>query len=243
MFQIGPSLREARERRGLSYADVERVTHIRARHLRALEEEEFELLPGRTYAREFLREYTDFLGLREQHFLDEFSSRFPPEEEANSLVPLQPIRRRRLRFPAARLAVAAAALLVITLTVWLVGIGGTAKHAQRRRLHHPTARRQLSPPPSPSLPPPPRPRVAKLTLSAATGACWLDAHVGSSTGPTLQTGMLDAGQSAHLRGKRIWIRLGAPTVLTAMLNGKRVQLPQTTPVDVLVTPAGIRTVA
>ena len=45
MLQIGTSLREARERRGLEFADVERETRVRARYLRALEEERFDQLP------------------------------------------------------------------------------------------------------------------------------------------------------------------------------------------------------
>jgi len=50
VFEIGSRLREARERHGLELADVERETRIRARWLRALEEERFDLLPDRAAA-------------------------------------------------------------------------------------------------------------------------------------------------------------------------------------------------
>ena len=45
MFEIGSSLRQARQHRGLELADAERDTRIRAKYLGALEEERFDVLP------------------------------------------------------------------------------------------------------------------------------------------------------------------------------------------------------
>ena len=64
MFEIGATLREARERRQLTYEQVEAETKIRAKYLRALEEEEFDSLPSGTYVRGFLRAYASYLGPR-----------------------------------------------------------------------------------------------------------------------------------------------------------------------------------
>ena len=75
MFEIGPALREARERQQLSYSQVEEGTKIRSRYIRALEEEDFAVLPGPTYTKGFLRAYADYLGLDGQLFIDEFNSR------------------------------------------------------------------------------------------------------------------------------------------------------------------------
>jgi cytoskeleton protein RodZ len=61
MFEIGNSLREARLRRGIDFADAEHATKIRGKYLRALEDEEFQLLPSETYVKGFLRTYADFL--------------------------------------------------------------------------------------------------------------------------------------------------------------------------------------
>ena len=49
MFEIGNSLREARLRRHIEFADAEHGTKIRGKYLRALEDERFELLPSHTY--------------------------------------------------------------------------------------------------------------------------------------------------------------------------------------------------
>jgi hypothetical protein len=76
MFEIGNTLREARLRRDLEILDCEAETKIRAKYLRAMEEEQFDLMPSPTYVRGFLRTYAEFLGLDGQLVLDEYESRF-----------------------------------------------------------------------------------------------------------------------------------------------------------------------
>src|ERR671932_562260 len=94
MFEIGPALREARERRRIGYAQVEADTKIRARYIRALEEEDFGVLPGATYTKGFLRAYADYLGLDGHLFIDEFNSRYhdPRREDDRPIYP--PSQRR-----------------------------------------------------------------------------------------------------------------------------------------------------
>src|SRR5690242_6384509 len=86
MFQIGPSLREARTRRGLSPADVHKAVRIRERYLTALEEERWDMLPGDAYTKGFLRTYAEFLGLNGQLYIDEFNARVAAHDE-EPLVP------------------------------------------------------------------------------------------------------------------------------------------------------------
>ncbi|MBY0394933.1 MAG: helix-turn-helix domain-containing protein, partial [Thermoleophilia bacterium] len=76
MFEIGNTLREARLRRGLDILECEAETKIRAKYLRAMEEEQFDLMPSPTYVRGFLRTYAEFLDLDGQLVLDEYESRF-----------------------------------------------------------------------------------------------------------------------------------------------------------------------
>ena len=97
MFEIGNSLREARLRQGYELPRVEADTKIRAKYLRALEEERFEVLPGETYVKGFLRTYSEYLGLDGQLYVDEFNSRFTREEE-----PLAPPRPTKAARPLAR---------------------------------------------------------------------------------------------------------------------------------------------
>ena len=63
MPEIGQTLRETRMRNRVDITEVEAGTKIRAKYLRALENEEWDLLPGPTFVKTFLRSYADYLGL------------------------------------------------------------------------------------------------------------------------------------------------------------------------------------
>src|SRR3954454_24855265 len=84
---IGDSLREARMREHLDIADVEARTKIRAKYLRALENEEFGMLPGSTFLRTFLRTYAELLGLDAQQLVEEYRANY----EAQDDLELQPL--------------------------------------------------------------------------------------------------------------------------------------------------------
>lgn len=74
MGELGRKLKEAREGMGLSLRDVEEATKIRKKYLQALENENFEEIPGRTYAKGFVKNYSNFLQLDTKDLLDEFDS-------------------------------------------------------------------------------------------------------------------------------------------------------------------------
>src|SRR4051812_38533638 len=84
MFEIGNSLREARLRQKLDFPELEQAVKIRAKYLKALEEEEFDILPASTYVKGFLRAYADSLGLDGQLYVDEYNSRFVSDDEHHS---------------------------------------------------------------------------------------------------------------------------------------------------------------
>src|SRR5918994_2167771 len=87
MPDIGASLREARMRARIDVSEIEAQTKIRAKYLRALENEEWDLLPGPTYVKSFLRTYADALGLDGKLLIEEYKLR----HERLSDVELQPI--------------------------------------------------------------------------------------------------------------------------------------------------------
>ena len=89
MAEIGATLREARMRQRIDITDMEVRTKIRAKYLRALENEEWELLPGPTYVRSFLRTYAEALDLDAKAILEDYKLRHEPAET----VELHPIRR------------------------------------------------------------------------------------------------------------------------------------------------------
>jgi cytoskeletal protein RodZ len=72
---LGSSLASARLALGLELRDVERDTRIRPRYLAALEDEDFDALPGEAYAAGFLRTYAGYLGLDADLYADELRRR------------------------------------------------------------------------------------------------------------------------------------------------------------------------
>ena len=104
MPDIGASLREARMRAKVDISEIEAQTKIRAKYLRALENEEWDLLPGPTYVKSFLRTYAEALDLDAKLLVDEYKLR----HERLSEVDLQPInaaapgRERRRQTPTCR---------------------------------------------------------------------------------------------------------------------------------------------
>ena len=118
MFEIGNSLREARLRRGIEFAQAEQVTKIRRKYLRALEDEQFDVLPSDTYVRGFLRTYADYLELDGQLYVDEYTSRFVAGEDD-----LRPRRsppradRRSRRLETGLVLFVLAAITIVTIVV------------------------------------------------------------------------------------------------------------------------------
>src|SRR5688572_10911564 len=76
MPEIGDQLRETRMRNRIDITDVEAATKIRAKYLRALENEEWDLLPGPTFVKTFLRTYADYLGLDARNLVEEYRARY-----------------------------------------------------------------------------------------------------------------------------------------------------------------------
>jgi cytoskeleton protein RodZ len=141
MPSIGDTLREARMRQRLDIADVEAKTKIRAKYLRALENEEFGMLPGPTFVKTFLRSYAEVLGLDPHRLVEDYRARYEPREEAEALKPIGPPglardrRRRSPRPPGPFLlaGLAVAAVLVTLLVIGLVGEDDEPEQAAQER--------------------------------------------------------------------------------------------------------------
>jgi hypothetical protein len=94
MPEIGPTLREARMRARIDISEIETTTKIRAKYLRALENEEWDLLPGPTYVKTFLRTYAEALGLDAKLMVEEYKLRHERPSDAE-LRPIAPPRSGR----------------------------------------------------------------------------------------------------------------------------------------------------
>jgi cytoskeleton protein RodZ len=250
VFEIGNSLREARLRQGLDLPRIEEATKIRGKYLRALEEERFEVLPGDTYVKGFLKTYADYLGLEGQLYLDEYNSRFTMAEEALVAQSTAP-KRRRPPVESNLIVVALAGIVAATVLV-VVGLreaGGdpenespivsatTGQTTTEQSGSQTTAGSSATPPARPV-------RRAKLVLTAVEGNCWMQVRAGGVTGRLLFEGTVEQGQSQRfVKHKRLWLELGAPGNLNAKLNGRRVRNWPTNSSVIVVTARGVRTIS
>jgi transcriptional regulator with XRE-family HTH domain len=234
MFEIGSSLREARVRQGLDLEELEQRTKIRRKYLRALEEEQFEQLPGHTYIKGFLRTYADALDLDGQMYADEYSARFVgDEEEAKPLdrAPRPRVRRSRERRESRVLLVA---LIVIGIATALVFVAWKFGGPEAERVPGlapagaTTARSGATP-------------IAKLEVRAPGGDSFMEVRAGSRTGQPLYRGTIEQGQVQRFARRNLYVRLGSPANLALKLNGNRVELPNGR--AFVVSPAGVRTAA
>ena len=245
MFEIGNSLREARRRQQLELDDVELATKIRARYLRALEEETFDVLPAQTYVKGFLRTYADYLGLDGQLYVDEYNSRYGVDEEHREPVVARRSshvrRHHRLERKAVFVGLAViAALFAFVIAAWK--FSGSSE-TPIPNLGTSTSARAAKPPPPQQRHrrrAATRPARLRLYVSATHGNCWMDVRNWSQNGRARYTGTLELGQAKLFVARRLWINFGAPGNLSVALNGKAVTIPGGgTPVRVLVTPRRI----
>jgi cytoskeletal protein RodZ len=92
--EIGATLREARMRARIDISEIEAQTKIRAKYLRALENEEWDLLPGPTFVKSFLRTYAQALDLDDKAIVEEYRQYYERPNEAD-LQPIVPASRQK----------------------------------------------------------------------------------------------------------------------------------------------------
>lgn len=122
MAEIGETLRERRMAMKVDVHEVEEETKIRAKYLRALENEEYNLLPGNAYVKSFLRTYADYLGLDSRALVDAYRAQGDRGEDDPITFAAgptsNPSTRRRWIF-------VVAAVALIALVLFLIGaLGG-----------------------------------------------------------------------------------------------------------------------
>ena len=155
MADIGTTLREARIRARIDISEVEARTKIRAKYLRAIENEEWDLLPGPVYVKSFLRTYGEFLGLDSRQLVDEFKRRYerPSDQE---LRPISARQRERQRRPRRRTRLGRLGAVVVVLAAVAVALYLVGSLSSKNTPTTPTAPRR--PPPART-----RPRPARRT--------------------------------------------------------------------------------
>src|SRR5690349_11413631 len=222
MPEIGETLRETRMRRHIDMSDVEAATKIRAKYLRALENEEWDLLPGPTFVKTFLRTYAEYLELDPRTLVEEYRQRYE-RPAMNELSPLGGLgRQRSRRRPPPLLGPGLALLLGVIILVGFLYVLGTigqpknegsappqgranaptaAKKSRKPKRHKPAAATQVS---------------LRLTATGTVYVCLVDGNGNK----VINGSTLTAGQTTRTyRSKRFRANFGNGAI-RMRVNGK-----------------------
>jgi hypothetical protein len=222
VFDIGTTLRDARARQGLDFPELEGLTKIRPKYLRALEDERFDILPAPTYVKGFLRSYAEALGLDGQPFVDEYNSRFAVDEEEYTIRTRRvPTRRSERGGRESRIAVIAllgiAILTALVIAAWRfggpgeAGVPGLEMQGQGSTAGSTHAQGHIA-----------------LVVRATSGSSWMEVRSGSPSGKLVWSGTLERGEHHAFQGRKFQLALSEPTHVSVTVDGDRVQLPSGT---------------
>ncbi len=114
--QVGEELRRTRESFDQTIADVAASLNIRHVYLQALEDGDFDKLPGTTYAVGFLRSYADYLGLDSKDLARRFKEEMAGRQDATQLV--FPVPTSESRLPGAALILVSLVLCALAYGTW-----------------------------------------------------------------------------------------------------------------------------
>jgi hypothetical protein len=220
VFEIGNSLREARVRQGLEISQVELATKIRSKYLRAIEDEQFQLLPAEPYVKGFIHAYAEYLGLDGSLYVDEYSSRFVtdrfddmPQRHGSTRPRRQvPIEKRMVLLGLAGIT----ALAALVIVAWKFGGSG---------------------PSTPAVLVPQAQLPTELQLTGLGSGTYVEVRRNSASGPVLLQATVPGGKVERVTGSRFWVYVKRPAGLQLLLGGKAVALPARKNLKVIVTPS------
>jgi cytoskeleton protein RodZ len=253
MPEIGATLREARMRARIDVSEIEAQTKIRAKYLRALENEEWDLLPGPTFVKSFLRTYAQALGLDDKALVEEYRMSYerPSESEMQPIVssPRSSARATRQRSGSGGpsrgyvIAIGFVGLLIVLLIVGLLTGGGSpdktpgtsarsATGTSGRRTHSPATRTAPSVNSSTS---------AVVALSLQPTATVYVCLLGEGGRKLIPGETLAAGASEPtFHSKRFTLTLGNNAVKLTIDGVPRVVPPSSAPIGYSITKAAGR---
>ncbi|MHB8076164.1 helix-turn-helix domain-containing protein [Desulfosporosinus fructosivorans] len=222
----GQMLQAAREEKKWSFTYTEEITKIRVRYIQALEEEKYDILPGTTYVKGYLRTYAKQLGLNSDEIIDLYNASAKPEainvfETPSKYVKVRPLWVR----PA---IIASMAVLAIVL---LIAIKAFSQSGNKLDPPYVPAALPSAPQTEQTTPPPNTPVVTDPTNVVAntqegltaqlvfTQPCWIEVRVDGQ--PALQ-GTFTAGTTKEVKAtsKIELVSVGNAGGLSITLNGK-----------------------
>jgi cytoskeletal protein RodZ len=240
-MRIGDVLKQARTRQGIEIREVEERTKIRTKYLRALESEDWDVLPSPAYAKGFLRTYAQLLGIDADAVVDEYrrqvESRLEPDSPLRIGEPVLEGRRRPGEPPPGRfgplvlVGLGVLAAIGILLVIGLVGGDedqdeGRPKQAREKEEEGRGKRDQKEEkekPPQPEQDP--GPVALGLDVNSSVQVCLL----GEGEKVLIASQVLSAGTEERFEQDRFLLRFPSGYDVgqfELILDGKPVRLPE-----------------
>jgi cytoskeleton protein RodZ len=222
----GQMLQAARKEKQWSFTEAEDITKIRVRYIQALEEENYEILPGTTYAKGYLRTYSKQLGLNPDEIMALYNASATPDPIPVVNAPNQQVKVRPLWVRPAIIGSISVMAIVLVITIAISQSGKKIVDPPYAPAALPSAPQTAQSTPAPTVPVAPNPtNVAATTQDGLTmqivftQPCWIEIRVDGQ--PSLQ-GTFIAGTSKEVKGasKIELTSVGNAGGVTVTLNGK-----------------------
>ncbi len=251
MAEIGATLRAARMGARIDVSEIEAQTKIRAKYLRALENEEWDLLPGPTFVRSFLRTYAEALGLDAKALVEEYRLNYerPSEAALEPIVSTPSSSPARARMPGSRPSrgymalIGIVSVVIVLLVIGLLSEGGSSPSSTTgtttaAQTHHKHARAHARGTGHATHPAGAASRVVALSLrpSAAVYVCLINDDTGSKLipGQELQPGT----STPTFHSRHFTITLGNSSVRMFVDGIQRTVPPSSEAIGYSITKAG-----
>ena len=233
---VGTILKEAREAKGYSLADVERETSIRSRYLKAVENDEYDKTPGEVFVKGIIRNYGNFLGLDGMELVTQYkASAAGVAAEAARSKGIREVEKVRLniqlkdkrdigsgtgKFEMPKLPmkqIAAGVACVAVLAAGYFAIPAAIDYAKNLPKDEPKQVEQAKPESKPVA------VTDKVTVELeAEGSCWLEA---TADGKEVFAGMMQAKEKKSFEAKeKLVIKYGNIGAMKIKVNGEAVDL-------------------
>ncbi len=235
----------------MSVKDVEDALKIRSKYIQALEQDDFEVIPGPTFVKAFLRTYSSFLGLDTDLMMDEYLSRYEPQFRGQHQVIGRSTGRAgsrgRRRQPNYLIVGVVALLLIVVLALVFRNRGEgpavidptviTTSTTSSDTTISLSETPQTTDGASSSSGAADASSVAAssagadaslaIVLTATGQRCWLTVREESADGKTLFSGTLKQGEKlSYSRTGQLYLNIGDPASVRLMVNGKKVDVPE-----------------
>ncbi|MBO8137024.1 MAG: helix-turn-helix domain-containing protein [Desulfotomaculum sp.] len=233
-MEIGETLKKARMAKGYTYQEIEEATKIRSRYLEAMEEENFNLLPGRVYVLAFLRNYAKYLGLDDEELVSQYKVQYGEKEVIKELPGSKNVEKEvngKPRYKNYLLALLVVGIMIAVFAVFNGKFNGKGDIGRPDSVQEPGVvenikDNQQKPPAghnnengiSSPVPGEVENNNVELVLNIVDDKCWMKVDV---DGKTKFTGVAKAGESKKFVGQEsVYVKLGNAGVVEVLYNGK-----------------------